>query len=75
MGSGSLGEVVWKSGPLKPRNTVPLSRLCLVEAGTTMSKASVVHNRLALHLSVQGLQKEAFRADAPLTQGLYTQEG
>lgn len=45
------------------------------EASTTACKACVVGNRLAVQsLSVQGLQKGAFRTDAPLTQGLYTQE-
>lgn len=52
-----------------------LWRLCLGKAGTRVCKAYVVDNRLAAQsLSVQGLQKGAFRADAPLTQGLYIQE-
>lgn len=63
------------SGALKSRKPISLWKLCLGEAGTAVCKVSVVYNRLAAQsLSVQGLQKGAFRADAPRTQGLYTQE-
>ncbi len=76
-GSVSLQLGAGRGGvePLKSRKLDLLWRFYLGEAGTKACKACVVDNRLAVQsLSVQGLQKGAFRADAPLTQGLYTLE-